>query len=440
MFEKQNMKQSGETEQLMNVEESEYLKFFKAHLNSFLNGETPPGNETNTPHHVITNAISNIGTLSRIFDAFDFPVPSYDEMLPLLEKPNGLREHIDDNLKVVLPVLLNKDRNALNPEVIAAIMENPDLQNINGYEDFFKNTDQNQIAKKFVEAVIVSYGQKIIDRMKNEGKSRDEQVLANEKLLTPLWSLSNEVTLNGLPACTAMSTALLNSMLDQVYDIVRENLNQDEIIEQDKNTSANAAVRKKAQVLQSIQENARGFYDVKKYDKAMERYNALINKFMILYRIEDKKPSDLMDSDGLERILSNLKELLDDPDVQSLNINGITDNIAITQEFLNLYKKTNAPLFLDKAYNTYSNTIKAICSTATPQEPKKANHFIQFLRWLMSNEKLLQNKDEKSYERQKTIQIRISDVTKEIYQQLKEGIPDEINADNQENKDETLKL
>ncbi|HFD2288083.1 TPA: hypothetical protein ACF2PX_002331, partial [Legionella pneumophila] len=133
-----------------------YIKFFNKHSREHLKKEYDPNGNANQPSKIIKDAQSSIGALSRIFDEYDCPTPNYEEINAIYQKPNGLREHIQENLKGIIPVLLNEDRTALHPDVIEAIGQenyNAILNNAQG--------DERAIAEQFVKAVISGYGQRI---------------------------------------------------------------------------------------------------------------------------------------------------------------------------------------------------------------------------------------------------------------------------------------
>ncbi|HCU5991002.1 TPA: hypothetical protein ACK8SK_002208 [Legionella pneumophila] len=165
-----------------------YIERFKENLITHLIKEYGPEVE-NRPSKVIMDAQDGIGKLSRIFDAFDFPAPKYEELNAIHQKPNGLREHMQENLNGILPVLLNEDRTALHPKVIKAIGQD-------NYEAILKKTQCNeqQIALQFLQAAILSYGQRMIDNT-----PEDQHVEAFESIMKDFNLFAKEVTLQGLP-------------------------------------------------------------------------------------------------------------------------------------------------------------------------------------------------------------------------------------------------
>ncbi|HAT9730914.1 TPA: hypothetical protein JBD73_11490 [Legionella pneumophila subsp. pneumophila] len=184
----QNKKQ--QTNSPSDEKRDSYIEFFNTHLFEHLKKEHDPNGNANQPSKIIKDAQSSIGALSRIFDEYDCPTPNYEEINTIYQKPNGLREHIQENLKGILPVLLNEDRTALRPDVIEAIGQD-------NYVEILKNAqgDEREIAKQFVQAVILGYGQRIYEN------TDDENLKDNlfNTVMPALGELANEVTLKGLP-------------------------------------------------------------------------------------------------------------------------------------------------------------------------------------------------------------------------------------------------
>ncbi|CZG69840.1 TPA: hypothetical protein KKW55_003146 [Legionella pneumophila] len=57
-----------------------YIEHFKEHLIEHLTKEHDPNGETNQPGKIIEASRSTTGKLSRIFDAYHFPAPNYEEL------------------------------------------------------------------------------------------------------------------------------------------------------------------------------------------------------------------------------------------------------------------------------------------------------------------------------------------------------------------------
>ena len=217
-FHKAHQEQSKESQRA-------YVEYFKEHLVAHLSKAPDPDGETNQPSKIIQDAKGAIGALSRIFDAFDFPVPTYQEIQAISQKPNGLRKHMQENLNELLPFLLNKDRTALSQEVRDAIGEK-------NYNEM-RNTEQ-EIAMQFVKAIVTSYGQRMLDKFtKSElHKTEDpEQIEQNEKLatnffaeiMTPMGDLANKVTLMGLPEKTKqMNSSELQEIINTFKGLLLE--------------------------------------------------------------------------------------------------------------------------------------------------------------------------------------------------------------------------
>ncbi|CZH10896.1 TPA: hypothetical protein ACG3NF_000767 [Legionella pneumophila] len=184
----QNKKQ--QTNSPSDEKRDSFIEFFNTHLFEHLKKEHDPNGNANQPSKIIKDAQSSIGALSRIFDEYDCPTPNYEEINTIYQKPNGLREHIQENLKGILPVLLNEDRTALHPTVIDAI--GPD-----NYKEILKNAqgDEQAIAEQFVQAVISGYGQRILQNTDDN----DLKLKLYTSVLPALEMLNKEVTLQGLP-------------------------------------------------------------------------------------------------------------------------------------------------------------------------------------------------------------------------------------------------
>lgn len=191
-----------------------YAEYFKNNLISHLTKENDPNGEKNQPDFILKQSKTEIGRLSRIFDAFAFPVPSLEQMKGICREPNGLRNHMQGLLEEVLPTLLNGDGTALNPAVIEAI--GPD-----NYEDLKKavNGDEEQIAKQFVDAIFVSYGQRILDNVKDEKLKLE----AFSSILTPIEVLAKQATLKGLskPDETA-DLSVMQNMINNFTALMEE--------------------------------------------------------------------------------------------------------------------------------------------------------------------------------------------------------------------------
>ncbi|MFO2484112.1 hypothetical protein SCJ60_02460 [Legionella pneumophila serogroup 9] len=171
-------------------ESDSYIEYFKEHLIEHLTKEYDPNAEKNQPSKIIEDSRSTTGKLSRIFDEYHFPAPNYEELKTIHQKPNGLREHMQENLNGIIPVLLNEDRTALHPKVIEAI-------GADNYEAILKNAQDNaqEIALQFLKAAIISYGQRMLD-------NTDDSNLKNKafiSIMPALEKLASEVTLKGLP-------------------------------------------------------------------------------------------------------------------------------------------------------------------------------------------------------------------------------------------------
>lgn len=191
-----------------------YAEYFKTNLISHLTKEHDPNGEKNQPDNILREARSSIGTLSRIFDAFPFPVPSYEQMKEISKEPDGLRNHMQGILEDTLPLLLNKERTALNQTIIDAIgTDNYEaLKNsVNGKEE--------KIAIQFVNAIFLSYGQRILDNTKNEAA----KIEAFSSILSPIDTLAKQLTLEGLSEPSEkLSINTVTKMIAEFESLMKE--------------------------------------------------------------------------------------------------------------------------------------------------------------------------------------------------------------------------
>lgn len=309
--------------------EVSYVEYFKEHLIEHLTKEHDPHGESNQPGKVIEASRNTIGELSRIFDAYNFPAPNYEELKVINQKPNGLREHMQENLNGVIPVLLNEERTALHPKVIDAIgREN--------YEAILKSAqgDEKEVALQFVKAVVISYGQRMIDNT-NDAKLKKE---AFESILPALDKLASEVTLKGLP-------------------------------EQSKKTNPINTLKMSQELLELLDE-------AEKAEITIPNSRLMRDKLGVV--------CDLMDPNN--------------------------------EEYNMLPKETKTQKAMDNydiAVDSFINGVQKALATEPPK-PKEVSWFKQFLRLITGNEKLLQNTDEKRYDRQMKVLSGINDLNKKL--------------------------
>ncbi|MDP3268475.1 MAG: hypothetical protein Q8M40_05435 [Legionella sp.] len=202
------------------AEVSKYSEYFKEHLIEHLTKEHDPNGEKNQPDTILKAGQSSIGNLSRIFDSFSCPVPSYEQMKEIYDK-KMLTEHMQEILNEVLPNLLNEDRTALHPTVINAIGNDYQLLKTKGTE--------GEIAEQFVKAIFVSYAQKILDNTTDNAK----KIEGFSSIFPAIEKLSQKATLNGLPK---ISDPKDNKSLDEIHQMLIE---FQDLIKQAKNTGIN---------------------------------------------------------------------------------------------------------------------------------------------------------------------------------------------------------
>ncbi|HAT2009238.1 TPA: hypothetical protein I8Z88_001450 [Legionella pneumophila] len=248
-----------------------YIEYFKEHLIEHLTKEHDPNGETNQPGKIIEASRSTTGKLSRIFDAYHFPAPSYEELNAIHQKPNGLREHMQENLNGIIPVLLNEDRTALHPKVIIEAIGR------DNYEAILKNAQGNEqeIALQFLKAAIISYGQRMLD-------NTDDSNLKNKafiSIMPALEKLASEVTLKGLPEQSKETNPL--DILKMSQDLLKllEEANTAGITIPNRST-----MRDKLQTVSDLMDPNNEDYNMlpeeTKIYKAIENYDKAIESFI----------------------------------------------------------------------------------------------------------------------------------------------------------------
>ncbi len=192
------------------------VKYFADNLVKHLAKDTV-GGETNQPRSIISAAKDTLGTLSRIFDAFYYPVITYEELKKINEKSSdGLKAFMEDNLKQILPLLLSKNGSELSQEVIKAIGQTE-------YDTIITKWGAKAVANQFSKAILISYGQRVLDSMSNENTEKKQAFYTCE--LVTIGRLAKGATVDGL-AATALnegrSIQNLRRMLTEFKDLVAE--------------------------------------------------------------------------------------------------------------------------------------------------------------------------------------------------------------------------
>jgi len=193
-----------------------FVEYFTKNLIKFLTpGNADVTNGENQPRAMVKQAVGGyIGKLSRIFDSYPYPVPSYRELMKMNEKPNGLGIHMQENLEAVLPYLLNKERNGLNQDVINAIgQENYDAMLSH------EQVDSGIIATQFLSAIYASYSQRIWDANAMNDQNNPSQDTPLLELMTILGKMATQVTLTNFPDSPG-SSHYWRQAIDEFLDLL----------------------------------------------------------------------------------------------------------------------------------------------------------------------------------------------------------------------------
>lgn len=312
-----------------------FHEYFAKNLFAHLTKPTEPQNnsseqkkEKNQPGVILDTTSkpqSSLGLLSRIFDAFYYPVTPYAELKKINDE-GRLRSFMNEHLDSIAPILLNESRTALNGEVIETI-------GVDRYKAILANAaeaePEREVALQFVKAVFVSYGQRVIDSLESEPD--DLKVEAYASLNSSFEILGGQVTLKGLPE------------------------------------------------------------------------------------------KELHSKSDLEKILIHFKELLDNAldaklDIPNIDIRRIQTIVDEAQVWLDMDNT-------EKAIASYDEAVDRIISAApalTVDQPKEANWFVQMLRFITNNEKLLQNSDEQRYERQMELLPKLNNLSQTLNSLIQE--------------------
>ncbi|HAT1971990.1 TPA: hypothetical protein I8Y81_002248 [Legionella pneumophila] len=304
-------------------ESDSYIEYFKEHLIEHLTKEYDPGVQ-NRPSDLIMKAQGGIGALSRIFDAYRFPVPNYEELNAIYQKPNGLRKHMQENLNGIIEVLLNGDRTELHPEVIKAIGQD-------NYTAILNKTKCNkqQIALQFLQAAITGYGQRMIDNT-DDSNLKDKAYIS---IMPALQKLASEVTLQGLPEQSKETNPL--DILKMSQDLLK--------LLEEANTAGitipnHSTMREKFQTVSDLMDPNNEEYNIlpkeTKIYKAIENYDNAIESFITgvqeTLKTKPPKPEEvhwfkrfLRFITGNEKLLQNADEKRYDHQIKVLS--GIND-------------------------------------------------------------------------------------------------------------------
>lgn len=118
----------------------------------------------NQPKFVLSQAVESTAYLSRLFDEFAFPSPSYKTVVSLEEK-GQLRNFLADFLDDISPILLNEEKNALNSLFIDAI-------GVDKYQAIKENAKGNEqeIACQVLKGVVLALAHRVLDKAPHADK------------------------------------------------------------------------------------------------------------------------------------------------------------------------------------------------------------------------------------------------------------------------------
>ena len=139
----------------------------------------------NVPEKLLVESTRQLSKLSRIFDNFIYPVPDYSSIKAQVAK-HGLDKYIQKLLDNVLPNLLDESGEKLHPNIIQAINRlglslNP--QRLFLYGDITSKYSDKQIADQFVKSFVTSFGQRVLDKVKEESiaiKNNDQNQIIRD--------------------------------------------------------------------------------------------------------------------------------------------------------------------------------------------------------------------------------------------------------------------
>lgn len=167
-----------------------FAGYFKTNLINFLEQAHDPLGEKNQPKVIINDSKNTLSKLTRLFDAYKFPVPTFEQLKEINKSPHGLRDYMQDNLKELLPALLNQEKNALHPDIIKAIGQTDyDLIKANA------NGNESAIAIEILKGVFAGFGQRVMDNTTDPALKLE----LFGGITRTLTNLGDFVTLNGLP-------------------------------------------------------------------------------------------------------------------------------------------------------------------------------------------------------------------------------------------------
>lgn len=173
----------------------DFQKKFLLNLENHLKLPCDPQGADNQPYRVIERTKNTTATFSRIFDEYKIPLPSYAEFKKYIKAPSCIGAYMQSLMDELLPELLNEDKTALNPRIIKAINHN----NKENYRLMLEraNNDPQQLARFFIQAIVVGYSQQMLDKVKKD-KDPTAQISWFNNEGAEFTIVSRLVTIDGL--------------------------------------------------------------------------------------------------------------------------------------------------------------------------------------------------------------------------------------------------
>ncbi|KTD06597.1 hypothetical protein Lgra_2540 [Legionella gratiana] len=168
---------------------------FLLNLENHLKLPYDPKGADNQPYKVIEKSKNTAATFSRIFDEYKVPLPSYEEFKKYIEAPSCIGAYMQSLMDELVPQILNEDKTALNSRIIDAINHN----NKDNYRLMLQkaNNDPKQLARLFIQAIVVGYSQQMLDEVKKD-PNPDTQIAWFNNEGAEFTIVSRLVTIDGL--------------------------------------------------------------------------------------------------------------------------------------------------------------------------------------------------------------------------------------------------
>jgi hypothetical protein len=172
---------------------AEFKQYFADNLENFLQSEedTRPGASLTQPYLILERG--NNASFDRILDCFKMPILSHEDFTKFTQPPNSIGKFMHALLVEVLPIVLD-EHGVLNQNIIDAMEESVE----GAYKTHVKirNNDPQELARVFIEAIVVGYGQQMFDQFK--GNLDLENAWFNYGGPDLGWIAQNFVTLDGI--------------------------------------------------------------------------------------------------------------------------------------------------------------------------------------------------------------------------------------------------